>query len=408
MKSLLLLAICAVSLGAQTSKLPHLELEMNGPEYESLLRIRGVDEGDSDFDPIIKMGRRFFDWMQVINAERPENQKLSLSSPQNQPGYPIDTPRVSSPKIIEEVFTKLKTELPEVLKKAVLGNGTLLSTPGMSDEEFIAWGLKINDLYARASRWILQEPMLWAYAARKQDDVRGYYYLNQVPQLEEKLKGWKSLSAESQNQYMGWLEGICLNSGESSSECQGELKSVINKESSPLSYYHRYLKHGKDKWDQLFEITSYRSDVEWNSSAADILNMPFVRPESQDIKDFLQLNIQDEWKWENWGLKLNFVESGYDTAHVEFIPGATPHVNGLAGSTITMDANQPISEYTVRWTIRHEFGHVLGFPDCYVEFYDTSLQQMISYQIDTTNLMCSRRGKLQAKHFDELKRVYFK
>ena len=76
-------------------------------------------------------------------------------------------------------------------------------------------------------------------------------------------------------------------------------------------------------------------------------------------------------------------------------------------NSLTMDANQSLAEYHVRWTIRHEFGHTLGFPDCYVEFYDTSTQEMISYQVDTSNLMCSRRGKLQEKHYNELKRVYY-
>jgi hypothetical protein len=125
------------------------------------------------------------------------------------------------------------------------------------------------------------------------------------------------------------------------------------------------------------------------------------------VKTFLSENIEDEWKWKDWRLTLNFISGGFDTTHVEFVPGATPHVNGLAGSTITMDANQPLTEYHVRWTIRHEFGHTLGFPDCYVEFYDTDKAVMISYQLDTTNLMCSRRGKLQEKHYEELKRVYY-
>ena len=94
-------------------------------------------------------------------------------------------------------------------------------------------------------------------------------------------------------------------------------------------------------------------------------------------------------------------------AKLEFEPGTTPHVNG-AGDTITMDANQALNEYDSTWTIRHEFGHVLGFPDCYVEFYDEEAGLMINYQIDTSNLMCSRRGHLQDKHFQQLKKHYFK
>jgi hypothetical protein len=88
--------------------------------------------------------------------------------------------------------------------------------------------------------------------------------------------------------------------------------------------------------------------------------------------------------------------------------GATPHVDNAPGTTITMDANSPLSEYDVQWTIRHEYGHVLGFPDCYEEFYDEEAEAFVSYQLDVTNLMCSRRGKLKQVHYDELKRAYYK
>ena len=48
----------------------------------------------------------------------------------------------------------------------------------------------------------------------------------------------------------------------------------------------------------------------------------------------------------------------------------TPHVNRLGGNVIVMDAAASIEVYAIRWAIRHEYGHVLGLPDCYFEFYD--------------------------------------
>jgi hypothetical protein len=87
---------------------------------------------------------------------------------------------------------------------------------------------------------------------------------------------------------------------------------------------------------------------------------------------------------------------------------STPHVNGLGGSEITMDAIRPLNDYSNRWTIRHEYGHTLGFPDCYVEFYDIDREMIVNYQLDLDNLMCSRRGHLQEKQFEELKENYFK
>ena len=83
-------------------------------------------------------------------------------------------------------------------------------------------------------------------------------------------------------------------------------------------------------------------------------------------------------------------------------------VNVVGVPAITPAADRVNPPGSVPPTIRHEYGHVLGFPDCYLEFYDTNLNQMVQYQLDITNLMCSRRVHLQQSHYDEMKRVYFR
>jgi hypothetical protein len=150
--------------------------------------------------------------------------------------------------------------------------------------------------------------------------------------------------------------------------------------------------------------------VVWTSKQSGLMAIPFKDPKDTAVKSFLLDNIEDEWKKPGWNLKLQFQTSGswMGMPEIKFEPGATPHVNGLGGNTITMDANSPLTEYGTRWTIRHEFGHVLGLPDCYIEFLDQEREVMVSYQIDLDNLMCSRRGKFNELHFEELKKAYFR
>ncbi len=71
-----------------------------------------------------------------------------------------------------------------------------------------------------------------------------------------------------------------------------------------------------------------------------------------------------------------------------------------------MDANQALEEYNAQWTIRHEFGHVLGLPDCYHEFYDVKLNAYVNYELDSSDIMCSRAGNFKPRIYQELKRVY--
>jgi hypothetical protein len=198
-----------------------------------------------------------------------------------------------------------------------------------------------------------------------------------------------------------------MNSKVSRRSCENELKAA-RKRGALRSYYDTYLPAGQEIYREFFDIpaSAARSDIQWEAGATQTFTLPFVDPGIPAIRSFLQDNIEDEWHGATWRLLVRFDQDARNRTHVKFEPGALPHVNDVGGSEITMDANAPLTEYNVRWTIRHEFGHVLGFPDCYLEFYDTDREVMISYQLDLEDLMCSRTGHIKSRHYDELKRVY--
>lgn len=387
----------------------HLELEMTSKEYQNLLQERFTEKEKPKhiLDPVMEMGKRSLQWLEYINEHREPEEKISFSSVATQPAYPIDQPRISNPDLILKEFNEIKASLPEWYSEILFDGGEFTEDPPVSDEEYKELGIKIDFNYKRASRWLLQEPNLDQYAARRRDDVRGYYYANLDTHLSEELKKWETLELSVKNRISGWLIGMCRNANQTEANCKTELAKTIDKDKTPVAFNTKYFPFGKRRWDGYFELSVKRPDVEWGPNKPDLMILPFQEPPSLPlgVKDFLVNNIQDEWKWGTWKLELFFTTSK-NHPKIEFESGATPHVNGLGGSIITMDANQPLTEYDAQWTIRHEFGHVIGFPDCYVEFYDTDAKQMISYQLDITNLMCSRRGKLQAKHLEQLKKMY--
>jgi hypothetical protein len=71
-----------------------------------------------------------------------------------------------------------------------------------------------------------------------------------------------------------------------------------------------------------------------------------------------------------------------------------------------MDQNSDMQDPENETVLAHEFGHALGFPDCYVEFYDDDEQAIINYQLDVQNIMCSLNGTVNASHFEELRKTY--
>ncbi len=134
--------------------------------------------------------------------------------------------------------------------------------------------------------------------------------------------------------------------------------------------------------------------------------MPFLDPLDKMVEDFLTYNLQEEWKFLSWQLVLSFSQSA--SIFIRFEPDAMPNVDVVGGNQITMNKNAPLTEYDVQWIIRHEFGHTLGFVDCYLEFYVPSENAMMAYQIDIDNLMCSRQGHIQQTHYEQMKKYYFK
>lgn len=395
---------------------PHLDLETTSQEYSALLRSQlfilapteSKDPEDADLDRWIALGQRNLQWVDMVNLHRTPETKISLSSPATQGGYPVSTPTIYNFKIIKEKWQILQALLPAPLKKVIFEGSPLTAEIPVTDREFMEWLAQVDRAYQNAARYRLMKPWKDDMIQRASDDVRGYLRINGDPLIDQKLNQWASLPQNQKGQLSTDLSQICWNSGNTHEACDSELATAV-KNQKLVDLKNKYQPQAKIQYDNFFKIPQTRTDVTWTSANPNVFQIPFANPHNENVLNYLRFNIQDEWKWNGWQLQLNFVETNSeDTTHVVFVPGSTPHVNDLAGSEITMDANAPLSEYDVQWTIRHEYGHVLGFPDCYLEFYDTSIDAFVSYQLDVTNLMCSRRGHLNQSHFDELKRVYFK
>ena len=77
----------------------------------------------------------------------------------------------------------------------------------------------------------------------------------------------------------------------------------------------------------------------------------------------------------------NVVTLEWNSSSVSFVQYARAMV---------INMSEQLSYKKLMLVYAHELGHVLGFPDCYLEFYESSTEQTIYYDLDfdQDNLMC--------------------
>ncbi len=398
---------------------PHqhlLEVDLNSQELrarlhkQNFMRILNGDfviQDEPSIEEGLRVGERLLQWVELINAQRSDDQKIRLTSPEHRTSYPIDKPNHYSPRTVAAAMQAAKDVMPLEMKTVLFSEQESLPNQNpISDDAFILSGRAIDRVYQTAARWQMLSPNKFYYISNRIRDIRGYYFLNAGQWNAETLAGWVNISPEVQAQIREAFIGICVNNRVSLIRCT-QLGNGVATANQAVALYNQYINKARKTYNGFFDISGNRRDISWTRATPNIASIPFVMPTRTGADYFVQHNIEDEYSWQQWGLKINFINHG-SAPYIKFVPGVTAHVDGLGGNKIEMDANKSLDEYEEQWTIRHEFGHVLGFPDCYQEFYDEANEEFINYQLDVTDLMCSRAGNFNERMYNQLRAAYMR
>lgn len=387
----------------------HLDLEMTSDEYRAVLKnipsshLKRMD--DPSISEALKLGERLSKWIAKVNENRSADSAIRLTSAQTRRGIPIDKPNSYSPAIIKKETASIYAEVPKEITRVLRSSEELPVTIPMDDETFITHARRIDRNYQSAARFKSVDVYRSYYIQAATKDVRGYYYLKTNSIGEFELRDTAKIPANKLQDIRNALTLVCLNSVQNLDKCKSMTNDAFNKNQVD-EFYKKHIQKSNQVWNDFFRIPSSarRKDINWSATVATV---PFNTPEIAKFGPYLKDNIEDEFRFEGWSLKIKFGNFPFGPV-LKFEPGVVPHVNGLGGNEIVMDSNQPIEEYESQWIIRHEFGHVLGLPDCYHEFYDTTAQAYVNYQLDITDLMCSRAGNMKERIYKELKKAYEK
>jgi hypothetical protein len=151
-----------------------------------------------------------------------------------------------------------------------------------------------------------------------------------------------------------------------------------------------------EKLDSLFKLRPEhlkfycKNDIH---SSQKTLNIPIFAAGIDAYKLQYLLDIA-ELKWNSSRLKVKFtlLEKKTDEAiQIISIADGISHVPDDDTHLIYLNSSLPADQAAS--VFAHEFGHVLGFPDCYIEFFDRSKKELVYYEIaeKNMNIMCSMK-----------------
>ena len=115
--------------------------------------------------------------------------------------------------------------MPQKIHRVFYGEDPIPAKLTVSDEEFKKWARKTSKLYQTSVRWKGMQRWLSQLAQRKTRDVRGYYYLKNLKDLDESLRRFRSLN--NMKEVKTSLIGICINSLTSEKKCRRDLERAI-------------------------------------------------------------------------------------------------------------------------------------------------------------------------------------
>lgn len=116
-------------------------------------------------------------------------------------------------------------------------------------------------------------------------------------------------------------------------------------------------------------------------------------------------SIEKYWKNANVEIKVEIKNTTDEkTINLINIKNSLSHVQSAEPKNVYI--NEELSDNNLSQTLAHEFGHILGFPDCYIEFFNSKKNELIYYELSgkNNNIMCGIKStsKVLDSYLEEL------
>ena len=349
----------------------------------------------------ITLGARASAWVEALNKRRPDDRKLYPGKAAKRGGIPIESPIKYSPSLIATELALWESEAPAEFRDVLITATKNYDTQFVvSEEEFLKFQRKIQVVYAHAVRWKAMQPYMDYMRNAKVRDLRGLVFLSREQNLEERLRNFAGLDEGTRNLWREYLYQMCLNNEREFTTCNEDVTNALTN-GQAFESYQRWLPESQAMYNAMFKAQWLGTDISWTDPARSTLKAGVKSTGDNNIEASFSEALSRLWQIGAYSLTTDF-KPNY-ILEISFVTGALAHYQP---GKIVMDQRADMRDEQNQIILAHEFGHALGLPDCYVEFYDAREAAMLSYQLDVENLMCSLNGKVNEQHYEALREAY--
>ena len=258
---------------------------------------------------------------------------------------------------------------------------------------------KLNQVIDLSSRWNYLQCNLAELSQREKKDIRAYL---RYKDFQEKSCSGHCDESEllknknAQEELIHLCQAI-------NSEYICQLEYEQRKKSKSLTEFESfYLQKNNEIYNNFFKIDVLNK---WNcqkNGEKTIIEVPYYVDEIFKVKisrsiDEFEAFVEQKWSSDYIQLKLILTElPTKDVVKINWVDSSVSFVNYSQPKVINM--SKQLTYKRLMLVFAHEIGHVLGFPDCYLEFYDQDKKEAIYYDLDfdSDNLMCDIHFGAQA------------